>query len=463
MNKPNILFITTDHQRYDCVRANGNRHIQTPVLDRMASEGISLERCYVQSPVCMPSRASIWTGRYPQNHRVTDNGIALPKTEATMPRAFQQAGYRTANIGKLHFLPHYGRDHTKNDVEYAGYGYDTNLLSDEPGCYPDAYIRWVERVAPQHLAAVRVPLPVPGQDNGRNHFQGWIFGAPEEYSHPAWIASEACKFLSGYDKAQPFFLSLGFYAPHPPLNPSKRFFNLYDPYALPMPTQHPSDMEKSSLRNITSEQWRQDIAYFYAMCSMVDHYVGCVVEVLRQAAMLDDTIIVFMSDHGDALGDHGMVNKGPANYESIIRVPCLIRWPNGGLTAGRRVKGLVEAVDIFPTLCELAAVPTPKGVKGQGMKSLFKGERSQGRTNTLTEFKNPRTGLSVKTLRTEDFKYFRFNGGREILYDLREKDQEVFNRADDSRYASDLATLRELLLSRLVEAEDDLPEKTHPY
>ena len=92
---PNVIFITTDHQRYDCVGANGNPHIKTPVLDRLASEGVSLDRCYVQNPVCMPSRASIWTGRYPQNHRVTDNGIPLPKTEMTMPRAFGQAGYRT--------------------------------------------------------------------------------------------------------------------------------------------------------------------------------------------------------------------------------------------------------------------------------------------------------------------------------------------------------------------------------
>lgn len=459
---PNVIFITTDHQRYDCIGANGNPHIRTPVLDRLASEGVSLDRCYVQNPLCMPSRASIWTGRYPQNHRVTDNGIALPKHEITMPRAFGQAGYRTVNIGKLHFLPHYGRDHTQNDREYSGYGYDTNLLSDEPGCYRDAYIRWVERVAPEHLEGVRVPVPVPGKDNGRGHFQGWVFGAPEEFSHPAWIAHEACKFISAYEDDKPFFLSLGFYAPHPPLNPPQKYLDLYDPDSLPLPKQHPSDMAKSALRDITPQQWREDIAYFYAMCSLVDHYVGCVIEVLRELALLDDTIIVFMADHGDALGEHGMVNKGPSNYESIVRVPCIIRWPDR-LPTGRRVSGLVEAVDVFPTLCELTEVPIPKGVKGQEMTSLLRGETDEGRESVLIEHKNPTTGFSVKTLRTPEFKYFRFNDDREVLYDLREEDEEVFNRADDPKYASDLADLRGRLLSRLIAAEEDLPEKTHPY
>ena len=457
MGKPNILFITTDHQRYDCVGANGNPHIHTPVLDRLAGEGVSLDRCYVQSPLCMPSRASIWTGRYPQNHRVTDNGISLRKQEVTMAHAFSDAGYQTANIGKLHFLPHCGRDHTRNDEEYAGYGYDTNLLSDEPGCYPDAYIRWVEKTAPEHLDAVRVPVPVPGQDNHRDHFQGWVFGAPEEFSHPAWIAREACECISNHDGRKPFFLSLGFYAPHPPFNPPQKYLDLYDPATLPLPNQHPADMQKSPYRHVTPEQWKQDKAYFYAMCSMVDHYAGKVLE-----AVPKDTVVVYMSDHGDALGDHGLVNKGHWNHESILRVPCIIRWPIG-LPAGRRVPALTESVDIFPTVCALTGTPIPTGVKGRDMVGMLRGETEVGRDSVLTEFKNPHTGFSVKTLRTEDLKYFRYQDGREVLYDLNEQDEEVSNRAEDPGYAGKLASMRNLLLSRLIAAEDDLPAKTHPY
>ena len=407
----------------------------------------------------MPSRACIWTGRYPQNHRVTANGIALRKTEVTMAHAFQQAGYHTANIGKLHFLPHFGRDHTQNDVEYAGYGYETNLLSDEPGCYPDAYIRWVEEVAPEHLDAVRVPMP--GSEE-RGHFHEWIFQAPEEYSHPAWIAHQAIEFLEETSDARPFFLSLGFCAPHPPLNPPQRYVDLYRTEDLPLPIQHPSEMEESPYRDLPPERWQRMKAFFYAMCSMVDHYVGRVLDTLKAMKLEENAIIVFMSDHGDALGDHGQVSKSAENYESIVRLPCLIRWPHG-LPAGRRVKGLVETVDLFPTFCEFCDVPVPFGVKGQNFGKLLRGETEEGREDILIEIKDPKKDISLKTLRTEDYKYFRHHDGREVLYDLREDDEEVFDRAQDSAYQTILQELRQRLLDRLINAEDDLPPKTHLY
>jgi arylsulfatase A-like enzyme len=138
--QPNVIFITTDHMRHDNIAANHNPVMHTPVLDRLAAEGVSMDQLFVQSPTCMPSRASIWTGRYTQNHRVTCNGIALRKSETTLAHALARAGYQTANVGKLHFQPHSGFDidHTRNADRYAGYGYEQNLLSDEPGCYPDA-------------------------------------------------------------------------------------------------------------------------------------------------------------------------------------------------------------------------------------------------------------------------------------------------------------------------------------
>lgn len=158
---PNVILISTDHMRHDNVAAHGNPLMHTPNLDRLVADGVSLDHCDAQNPICMPSRASIWTGRYPQNHRVTCNGVALRKTETTLAHAFQHAGYETANVGKLHFQPHAGFDidHTKNDQRYAGYGYEHNLLSDEPGCYPDAYIQWVRWHAPESLEQCKVPGP----------------------------------------------------------------------------------------------------------------------------------------------------------------------------------------------------------------------------------------------------------------------------------------------------------------
>jgi arylsulfatase A-like enzyme len=195
---------------------------------------------------------------------------------------------------------------------------------------------------------------------------------------------------------------------------------------------------------------------------MVDHYVGQMVATLERTGQLDNTLIVFMSDHGDTLGDHGQLGKGPSNYEAIVRVPCILHWPQG-LPRGREVEALVESIDIFPTLCDLCGVPLPKGVKGRSLSALLRGETEEGREDILIEFKDPRRGFSVKTLRTERYKYFRYHDGREKLYDLAEEPEEVFDRASDSAYRPALEELRDRLLTRLIEAEDDLPERTHDY
>ncbi|GAB4467043.1 MAG: arylsulfatase [Armatimonadaceae bacterium] len=457
--QPNIVLITTDHQRYDCVGANGNPHIHTPHLDQLAAEGVSLEHCYVQSPICMPSRASIWSGTYPQNHGVRTNGITLPQNRRLISHVLQDNGYQTVNVGKLHFLPHYGRDHTRNDIEYAGYGYEINRLSDEPGCYPDAYIRWLEANYPNHIEGARIPQP-PSKE--RDHFHPWVFDAPEEASHPFWIAQEVEQFLDQRTETRPFFLSAGLYAPHPPLNPVQRFLDLYAPLSdLPLPRIHETERERP-LGAVAPEEWQRMKAFFYALCSQADAAIGRILASLERNGLTENTVIVFLSDHGDALGDHAMVSKGPANYESILRVPCLLRLP-GTIPAGRRVSGLVEAIDLMPTMCRLADVPVPAGVKGRDILPLLTGETDEARPDTLTEWRDPETKKSVKTLRTERWKYFRYEDGREKLFDLAEPDEEVFDRAGDSAYRETLAELRNRLLQRLMEAEDDLPPRTHPY
>jgi arylsulfatase len=153
---PNILFLTTDQQRFDGLGINSGGRVRTPCLDALAREGTNLQDFYVNSPVCGPNRACLLTGRYPQNHGVRVNGIPLPQSEVTLAHALRAAGYVTANLGKLHFLPHSGRDHT---ASHPSYGFDVATVSDEPGCYPDPYIQWIRRVAPEMEAKVRVPIP----------------------------------------------------------------------------------------------------------------------------------------------------------------------------------------------------------------------------------------------------------------------------------------------------------------
>ena len=453
MTKPNVLFITTDHLRYDCVGVNGNPHIHTPVLDRLAAEGVTLDQLWVNNALCMPSRASIWTGRYPENHRVTCNGVPLRSSERTMAHAFADAGYRTHNVGKLHFQCHEAaRTAAENRDVYAGYGYDVNLLSDEPGCYDDEYVEWVRSKDESEVDHCRVPMPA--DRNGPE--TRYPFAGPLELSHPMWIASEAGRLIREADRGQPWFMSAGFYAPHPPFNPPQKYLDLYDPADLPMPVAH------QKVGNIEGETWREVKQYFYAMVSHVDEAVGRMLDALAESGQAENTIVVFTSDHGDALGDFGRVNKGPFNHDSVLRVPCIVRWP-AGLPGGRRVAAMLEGIDTYPTLAELCGVETGPGVKGRGFADVWRGDGEAGRDEVLVEHRDVTSGAAVRTLRDRRWKYFVYHDGREQLFDMAEKLGEATDLSNDADYADTLNEMRRRMLQRLVEAEDDLPPRTHRY
>ncbi len=462
-NRPNILLITTDQQRYDCVGANGNPMIKTPALDQLAAEGASLEYFFANNPVCMPSRACFFTGRYCQNHGVRTNGIPLPETELTLAQVLREAGYRTGILGKLHFLPHSGRDHTK---EHPSYGFHTVLVSDEPGCYPDPYIRWVREVAPEMEQAVRVP--VPGVEP-RGWARRWVFGAPEELSHTAWVAERTMEFIRE-NRDRPFFAVAGFYLPHSPWNPPQRWLELYPPKNMPLPKRCAGELDdKPDLfhalarpwREVSDDEWREMKAYYYACCSFVDHHVGRILDCLRELALLDRTLVVFVSDHGDLLGDHGLVAKNQTNYEEVVRVPCIFRLPEY-IPAGRRVSDLVEGVDLMPTILDAVGVPVPDGVKGESQWAAICGTGPGTKEAVLIEHRVPH-GRSVKTLRTKRWKYWRYSTGEEILVDLEADPSEFTNLAVDGDYEGKLCEMRELLLDVLLRVDDDLPPRIAPY
>ena len=156
MDRPNILLLYTDQQRWDALGANGNAEIHTPNLDRLAADGVNCDHFYVQNPVCMPSRISMLSGLYPATLGIVRNGVPVPPQTVILPHLLRNYGYHSANIGKLHFLPHANRDHRD---PHPAYGFDHLEISDEPGCYADAYRAWVERQAPQELDAISVGLP----------------------------------------------------------------------------------------------------------------------------------------------------------------------------------------------------------------------------------------------------------------------------------------------------------------
>lgn len=461
-----VIWITTDHMRYDCVAANGNPAVHTPNLDRLARDGIVLEHCYGQNPVCMPSRISFMTGQYPCRTGALCNGQEFPPERGPACAEMLSApGYHTAQIGKLHFQCHYEMD--LDPRPHLDYGFDYVALSEEPGCYDDAYTRWLRSYHPELADIMRVARPAERIRTG-DVFDCCPVEAPPEASHAGFVASQAIQYLG---LGLPSFIHMGIYAPHPPLNPPAEIFERYRDADVP-PGHWREDEEAdkpqplrdmlSALRDVTPQRWAERRRHFYAMCTLLDSQVGRLLEALEQRGELDDTLILFMSDHGDMDGDHRMVSKQPSFYEEVMRLPVIFHWP-AGLPAGRRVGDLAEAVDLLPTLCELTGAPVPPQVQGKSIAPWLTGRSDEPfRQHALAMHGHP--GRDVwAMLRSEGFKYICYGPGAEVLYDLTEDPGEYVNRATDPARRKALGNMREALLQRMLGAAASPLPRHRPF
>ncbi len=461
--RPNILFLTTDQQRFDCLGVNSDGFVQTPNLDRLAREGANLLRFYVNNPVCMPSRASLLTGKYPRNHGVTCNGIPLAESIPNIAHALGSAGYVTGNLGKLHFLPHSGRDY---DLPHPDYGFHVVVNADEPGCYPDAYIQWIRKVAPETEAKVRVPNPLT---EPRGSFDRWVFDAPEELSYSAWVADETIRFIDS-NPDRPWFAIAGLYLPHAPCNPTRRWFDLYKDVDIPKPLLREGELDDKprvfrdlAARFVPEDEgtWEDFRRYYYASCSMIDHHCGRVIEHLRASGQLDNTLVVFYSDHGEMAGDHWMMAKHQSNYESVIHVPAIVRHP-ATVPAGSEVAAVIEGVDLMPTVLDAVGADIPRSVDGESRWAAVTGSGEAGSEGVLVEYATPE-GESSKTLLTATHKYWVNEQGEEALFDRRNDPDEFVNRAGDPACVADLQDMRNRLLLKLINTDNRSPDRIAPY
>ncbi|MBN1642568.1 MAG: sulfatase-like hydrolase/transferase [Anaerolineae bacterium] len=461
MRRPNVLILYADQQRWDAVGVNGNAEIHTPNLDRLAADGLNCDHFFVQNPVCMPSRVSMLSGLYPATLGIVRNGVPVPQETVTLPHLLRNYGYRCANIGKLHFLPHANRDHR---TPHPPYGFDHLEIADEPGCYADAYRAWVQRLAPDQLDAISVGLPpatavwqeAMGLDDGIRHPEVRFpkraipFPGPAGLTHSAFVAEQTMAYIEQH-RQEPFLCIAGFYSPHSPWIAPQSFIDLYDPASLSLP-QFPEQVDQQrSDGHFSDQELRAARQGYYAQVSEVDHHVGRILDRLDALGLADSTIGVYTSDHGEWLGEHLRYGKGYPAHDCVSRVPLIVRWTGGAARRGQTSHTFVEAVDLVPTLLDCAGIPVPGHLQGRSFLGELTGAPGSPRTSALTE------GDGWKTLRLDGLRYVVDADGREGLYDL-ELDPGAYDDVSGCPdYRDALAAARHGLLRRLLARERPLP------
>lgn len=497
MKKPNILLITSDQQHWHTLGVL-NPEIQTPNLDRLAQQGTMFTRAYCPNPTCTPSRASIITGQYPSQHGAWTLGTKLLEDRHTVGDDFREAGYHTSLIGKAHLQPlrtteeypsveaypilqdldywreftgpFYGFDHVelaRNHTNEAHVGQHYALWLEENGC-----TNWRDYFRP----------PTGTMDPTDTYH--WPI--PERFHYNNWIAERSNKLLEQYKQEdQPFFLWSSFFDPHPEYLAPEPWDTMYDPDKLTIPTLSLGEHDRnpphfgmtqetdpdfsawhesghdihgynSHLRYaygdkqlLTDYDRKKLVAVYYGMISLLDKYVGSLLDKLDELGLADNTIVVFTTDHGHFYGQHGLQEKGGFHYEDLIKLPFLVRYP-GHVPAGRQSDAIQSLVDLAPTMLSLCNIPIPHAMTGVDQSAVWLGQQSAVRDHAICEFHHEATTIHQKTYVDQRYKltvYYNQTYGE--LFDLEQDPAEIHNLWDDP----DAATLKSELLLRYIWAE----------
>ncbi len=447
--RPNVLLIMTDQHRKDCIGAYGNPVIKTPNLDSLAATGTKFENCWVQHAACMPSRACIFTGRYPMAHRVRSNGVPLSEDEITLADVFAGAGYRTGGAGKFHFLPHYPYRSPLPMMENHPepyYGFQEFHLG-EDGRSGEHWV-WIQRNHPEWHKKPDHQIPL-------------------ELHNSFWSAGHTIDFIRKCAKrGEPFFAFCSFVDPHHGYNPPSPYREMYKPEDMPKPIFKEGDFDDKpsylQQRAKGREGVRDDVAYnrtqYYGEVTFIDDAIGRVLKTLDELKLRDDTLIIFTSDHGDMLGDHGLYFKGLA-YPQSANVALIFNWP-GRIEAGRTVSGIVQQIDLLPTIAELAGLESPPGVQGRSQAGVL----TRNESDTGNEYAYIEHASHDFTLRSLKWRFTYYRGTEQgELYDVENDPNEFTNLWDDPDHADLKNDLTRKLLVQIAATRDPLPIRTKPY
>ena len=413
----------------------GNLLVRTPNIDSLVEDGVAFEQAYCQSPVCTPSRASFLTGRYPRTTRCRQNGQTIPADEVLVSKMFADAGYRCGLAGKLHLAScSEGKPEVRIDDGYHDFRWSHHPQPDWP---ENAYTQWL------HAKGKSWDELYSGPSTGYVKE-----GVPAEYHQTTWCAEMAIDFIRG-NQGRPWFFSFNCFDPHHAFDPPAEYMQRYNPADMPLPKCRDGELrDKPTFQQLDSE-WahnspgefhtgamtdddrRQVTAAYYAMCELIDDQVGRILQTLEETGQRDNTLIIFMSDHGEMLGDHGIYFKGPHFYDEAIRVPLVISWPKH-FGSGVRVTDFVELVDLVPTVLEASGQAIPERVQGKSLMPLLTGSEvdKPHRDSVYCEYYNSWTHSDAygSMLRTADAKIVVYHGmDQGELYDLTTDPEEFSN------------------------------------
>ncbi|HKI87486.1 MAG TPA: sulfatase-like hydrolase/transferase [Draconibacterium sp.] len=462
-NAPNILWICTDQQKWNTIGALGNPYVKTPNLDHLVKEGVSFTKAFCQAPFCTPSRASFLTGMYPSTILANKNGQAeWPEAAPLITKILKDAGYECGLAGKLHLSTAMANRPEKRPKDD---GYQIFFYSHSPyqgGSSNDYLSYWKNRGI--DILKLKNEL-------------GYV---PEKYHQTTWCTDRAIDFIKE-KREWPWLFSINIYDPHPPFDPPQKYIDRYNIDELPSPVFAESDIkEKSAFNDVmfqsipekyTDKENKTRLAKYWAQIDLIDENIGRLLEALKETGQLDNTMIIFTSDHGDMTGDHGLINKGCRFYESLVRVPLIFSYP-ALFKENLQSDKMVELIDIVPTILELTGLPINKRIQGKSLMPVLTGSNPTGfhREFVRSEFydagelkKNQKFNFGTM-YRTEKYKLIIYHGHEKgELFDLSKDPNEFHNLWDDPAYLKIRDDLMKKSFDATVFSEDPGPERLGRY